>query len=172
MCTTIKRNWDRIDAAIKHYIDLGIQPNVYENHEIFKLYPKDPPRNYSLVHNKNVSSKKLCWYEITFTYPDKDISRVQKSIDRLKKYSKYTDIHGRFEIGKGGAYHMHFLVKTYAYMRVSKIHEINAKKGYHFTKLEGRAGFKWQQYIEKDVGKDSDPEWVKFNFDDVRPRVI
>jgi hypothetical protein len=168
MSTKIKSKWDKIDAAIQYYIDLGIQPNVYQNHEIFELYPIEYKNNYK-VHDKNVFSKKLIWYEITFTYPDKDISRVQKSINRLKKYSKYNSIHGRFEIGKeDGLYHMHFLVKTFAYLRVSKVYEINNKKRIHVKKLEKvEDKCRFRNYIEKDVGKESDPEWVKFNFDDV-----
>ena len=185
-----KKQWQEIDSMIQYYIDLGKKPSMAELIQICDKFTKYNSSNFhDCKNNRNMKGKKLMWYSVTFTYPDKDYSRLQKSIDKLKKYSKYKDIYGRFEIGAGGLYHVHFLVKTYAYLRAEHLRRCNAGKNIHVQKLAGQQGHAYQNYINKDVGKQSDQKWVmianfdcleshsslddtQFQMDDIQPDVV
>lgn len=161
--------WKIIDAPVKARLDCSCGPvcddckkAMYESHELHNYY-----KNYNRSKYKKVSSttqsKSLMWYEVTLTFPDKDLNKARISIDKLKKYSQYKYIDGRFEIGKGGLYHMHFLIKTCKYLRTRNIYEINNKKGVHVTRLRGKDGLKFQNYIEKDIEEEKPTGW-DFNF--------
>ena len=184
-----QKQWREIDSMIQYYIDRGITPNLYQLRDISDKFTEYNSRPVIDYRNRNTTGKKLMWYSVTFTYPDKDFSRLQKSIDKLKKYSKYKDIYGRFEIGEGGLYHVHFLVKTYAYLRAVHLRRCNAGKNIHVQKLAGQQGHAYQNYINKDVGKESDQKWVmianfdcleshsslddsQFQMDDIQPGIV
>lgn len=108
-------------------------------------------------------SKSLIWYEVTYTYPNKNKERALRSIAKLKKYTKSKEIDGRFEIGKKGLYHMHFLIKTHKYLRLREIKKINDNFVTHLSRLRGIEGLKFQNYIEKDASKSRPLGW-DFNF--------
>jgi len=100
---------------------------------------------------KSGFSTHLLWYEVTFTYTDKENPNAAiRSIEALKNYSKYQMIDGRFEIGKKGGYHMHFLVKTKMYLKIRDLKKCNEQRVTHFSLLKNKDGHRWTNYIKKD----------------------
>lgn len=167
MKSITQKQWEIIDAMVKARMECSCKPickdckdAMYESQRLHTYYTNVNRRMIvAPVSINTLQSKSLMWYEVTLTFPDKDLIRAKKSIDRLKKYSQYKYIDGRFEQGKGGLYHMHFLIKTNKYLRHREIRKINDQKITHLSRLRGRDGLKFQNYIEKDVAKEVPEGW-------------
>jgi hypothetical protein len=161
-----QKQWDIIDAPVKARLECSCKPvckdcldAMYESQRLHTYYTNYNKKVLANQANNTLQSKSLMWYEVTFTFPDKDLNRAKRAIERLKKYSNYKYIDGRFELGKGGLYHMHFLIKTNKYLRNRAIRKINDQKITHLSRLRGRDGLKFQNYIEKDVAKEVPEGW-------------
>jgi hypothetical protein len=164
-----KEQWTIIDAPVKARLNCSCGPvcddcknAMYESQQLHTYYKNYNKQKKSLQTNSNFS-KSLMWYEVTLTFPNKDVNKARNSIKKLKKYSNYKYIDGRFEIGKGGLYHMHFLIKTFKYLRTSDVYKINNQNGVHVSSLRGTDGLKFQNYIEKDTEEEKPVGW-DFNF--------
>jgi len=159
--------WKIIEAPVQARMECSCGPicddckeAMWESQRLHTYYSKynnkKSPKSFS-------RSKTLMWYEVTFTFPNKNLDQAKKSINKLKKYSNYKYIDGRFEIGKSGLYHMHFLIKTDKYLRRRDIKKINFNKVSHLSRLRGKDGLKFQNYIEKDTEEEKPVGW-DFNF--------
>lgn len=161
-----KEQWNRIDELVRARLECSCKPIceicLEASWEAQRLHTKY--KSGSKSNDNTAVSKSLMWYEVTFTFPDKDNKRAEQAINKLKKYSNYSYIDGRFEIGKkNGLYHMHFLIKTNKYLRLREIKACNANKVTHLSRLKGKDGLKFQNYIEKDANETRPQGW-DFNF--------
>lgn len=167
-----KEQWNEIDELVQARAECSCKPICEACLEVMdhtqELHTQMSRSRTSQPSTSNTQrSKSLMWYEVTFTFPDKDKKRAAQAIEKLKKYSKYSYIDGRFEIGKkNGLYHMHFLIKTNKYLRLREIKACNANKVTHLTQLKGKDGLKFQNYIQKDANEIR-PEGWDFNFSEV-----
>ncbi len=167
MTKITKEQWSIIDAPVKARLQCSCGPvcsdckdAMYKSQQLHTYYKNVNKLKLQQQKYDKDYSKSLMWYEVTFTFPDKDLDRAKKAVDRLKKYSQYKYIDGRFEIGKSGLYHMHFLIKTNKYLRIREIKKCNSQKVSHLSRLRGKDGLKFQNYIEKDVNKDVPQGWT------------
>lgn len=97
------------------------------------------------VQSRN-RSKKPRYYEICSTHPDRDIQKKNECIDRLRKYCDAESFEGHFEVGKGGLYHYHFLVKTTKYLRTEQVNSCHCWK---ITCNSVRSLDAYKKYINK-----------------------
>jgi len=164
-----KEQWKIIDEPVTARINCDCKPlckeclhSMWESHLRHNRAIRNNSREIEV--SSTTMSKTLMWYEVTYTYPNKDRSRALRTIKKLKRYSDFKYIDGRFEIGsKNGLYHMHFLIKTNKYLRLREIKKINDNKTTHLSRLLGVDGLKFQNYIEKDKDKLRPKGW-DFNF--------
>lgn len=163
-----KEQWAIIEAPVKARMECQCKPicltcklAMYESQQIHTRFSRTSKMSYSTPSSS--ISRSLMWYEVTFTYPKRDNVKAKCSIEKLKKYSNYKYIDGRFEIGKNGLYHMHFLIKTNKYLRLREIKACNDNKVAHLARLKGTDGLKFQNYIEKDAKVEKPAGW-DFNF--------
>lgn len=164
-----KEQWKIIDEPVKARMSCSCKPLCEDCKKAMmdsqELHTKYKRKTY--VVNQETStykSKSLMWYEVTFTFPNKNLIECKIAIEKLKKYSQYKYIDGRFEIGKSGLYHMHFLIKTNKYLRFRDVKKINHNKVSHLSRLRGKDGLKFQNYIEKDHDVKKPVGWdINFN---------
>ena len=166
-----KEQWKYIDEPVSTRMNCECKPickeclhSMWESHLRHSRSISNNRRKSEIERAPKDRSASLMWYEVTYTYPDRDKLRAKRSITKLKRYSDYNYIDGRFEIGKkNGLYHMHFLIKTHKYLRLREIKKINDNKVSHLSRLKGIDGLKFQHYIEKDKDEVRPTGW-DFNF--------
>jgi len=146
----------------KIYSDMGIFP--FEN---------GLPTRFLQPISSNYS-KKLHYYELTTTHPERDYNAKNEFLKLLPQAVQATSIEGHFEIGSNGLYHYHFLIATTKYLRglsksqsgrmnAAKNPEINRIFQKRYTLSSVRNIDAYKKYMTKDPQKITNWDDYYFN---------